>query len=341
MEYYKIYFQKNIKRITYILFIFSLVAVFFDEISNHNKYPVWISWLNKGLITLTLILLFLSITKGIKVQHSFILYVYLFTLNIYFPGFVGNEQLRISIITSFTNLGACIIYIFVAGIIGAGIHVLVLGGINVLFIILLVLINHASVKDSMYFDPITILMFIFTSVLIYIMFRQIEKSLIENENNKQMISKQEKELLSVKINEERNRNYFLSMIQSENDLFVSKIITKLSTISQRESEPERIKQIADLKQLCILQGYKTIKSGNAKWHKETNSDFIASLKRTYPELTQKEQHICSLLRIKLNSKEIADKLDMSIETIKWYRKRIRKKLNINDNKNLTDFLSTF
>ncbi len=340
MKYYQQYFQAEIKKITYILMIVSLIVVGFDEISNYKVYPDWIRFLNLGLISMNSILLFLSLVKKIKIKHAFLIYGYLFTLNIYFPGFIGNEELRITIITSFSNLGACIIYIFVAGLIGVGAHVLILGGLNILCIFMITMTSHFSAEKTSYVDPVNILMFILTPILIYIMLRQIEKSLIINDKNKKKILVQEKELLTLKVEEERKRNHFLSVIQSENNLFASKIIAQLSKIAKEKNENGKKKLLQDLKQLCIMQVYKTSKSDIARWYKETDTDFIVNLKKKYPELTPKEQHICSLLRINLNTKEIADNLNMSKETIKWYRKRIRKKLGINDNQNLIEFLET-
>jgi DNA-binding CsgD family transcriptional regulator len=339
MKFYRKYFFKEIKNITYLFLLVGIAAIIFDQLFNYKSYPFWISWFNYSLIALAGVLFLLSILTKIGVRQAFIIYIYFFTINIYFPAFIGDEGLRQAIISSFSNLGACMIYVFMAGLIGAGIHVLILGGVNILLILLVLATSRFQLQDVNYFDPINLLMFILTSTLVYFMFWGIEKSLIENDENKKIIMLQEKELFSLRLEEERKRNSFLSIIQSENDLFVSKVITQLNSISKEKDSETKTKQFEDLKQLCVMQGYRQTKSNNARWNKETDSDFVSTLKKKYPELTQKELHICSLIRVNLSTKDIAENLNISTETIKWYRKRIRKKLDINDDHSMVEFLS--
>jgi len=94
--------------------------------------------------------------------------------------------------------------VFVAAFIGANIHVLILCGINVLYF-LVVITNQTSGESSIHIKLVNILMLIFSSVLIYSIFWQIEKSLIENDNYKKEILKHKTELLTIKVEEERTR----------------------------------------------------------------------------------------------------------------------------------------
>ena len=282
-------------------------------------------------------MIIMSALTPFSIYHSFLIYTYLFTLNIYMPAFAGDEALRHTIVSSFSNLGACMIYLFIAGMVGAGIQVIILGGINILAVLLIAYTEKTQQQD-MLFDPINIIMFAMTSLLIYLMFRRIENAMIENEENKRRILAKEKEILSMRIEEESKRNQYLSIAQSDNDLFVSKLINKITVISSERDERERTAKLNDIVRFCIMQGYKANQSEHAKWHKDTDAEFISRLKQKHRQLTPKEQYICSLLRINMNTKEIAEKMNKSEETIKWYRKRIRKKIQVQDDCNLTGFM---
>lgn len=71
---------------------------------------------------------------------------------------------------------------------------------------------------------------------------------------------------------------------------------------------------------------------------ETNRKFLHYMAVNYPSLTPAELKICCLLRLNLSTKEMAQLLHTSTKTIENQRYRIRKKLRISYQKNLTSFL---
>jgi AraC family chitin signaling transcriptional activator len=66
--------------------------------------------------------------------------------------------------------------------------------------------------------------------------------------------------------------------------------------------------------------------------------FYAKLKVNYPELTNQELRHCALIRLNLSNNECASILGISPNSIKVSRSRLRKKLNLENNHNLTDFV---
>jgi len=64
-------------------------------------------------------------------------------------------------------------------------------------------------------------------------------------------------------------------------------------------------------------------------------DFRAELRKRSVRLTDKEMKVCMLLKIGLSSKEIANVLCASLRSVETYRFRIRKKLNLGEEDNLT------
>ncbi|MEA3446274.1 MAG: LuxR C-terminal-related transcriptional regulator, partial [Bacteroidota bacterium] len=71
---------------------------------------------------------------------------------------------------------------------------------------------------------------------------------------------------------------------------------------------------------------------------EVHIGFFDNLKTNYPGLTQNELKLCAYLRINLSSKEIAQMLHNTSDTINKSRYRLRKKLNLSNEDDLIEFI---
>ena len=78
----------------------------------------------------------------------------------------------------------------------------------------------------------------------------------------------------------------------------------------------------------------------AKYFEEVHKDFNGNVKRKYPQVTSNELRLLALLKMNLNSKEIASILNISQEGIKKARYRLRKKLDISTEESLQDLVMT-
>lgn len=74
---------------------------------------------------------------------------------------------------------------------------------------------------------------------------------------------------------------------------------------------------------------------------KVHSDFLVTLKSRYPNLTPSELKLCAYLRLNLASKEIAQVMNISIKSVELARYRLRKKLQIQPEVNLFNFLLNF
>lgn len=86
-----------------------------------------------------------------------------------------------------------------------------------------------------------------------------------------------------------------------------------------------------------LRGDKQME-GVTKQLSDFHQDFIAKLSAEFADLTPTELKICSLLKLNLNTKEIADFLCVSFKSVEVYRARIRKKLRLKEGDNLVAFI---
>jgi len=71
---------------------------------------------------------------------------------------------------------------------------------------------------------------------------------------------------------------------------------------------------------------------------EVHSGFIKKLKEMYPELTPSELRLCAYLRLNMTTKDIAQILNISVRGVEISRYRLRKKLKIESDTNLVDFM---
>lgn len=74
---------------------------------------------------------------------------------------------------------------------------------------------------------------------------------------------------------------------------------------------------------------------------QAHENFFRRLKESYPELTASDFRLCAYLRMNLSSKEIAPLLNISIRGVEEKRYRLRKKLNLRPEQNLTEFIIGF
>ncbi|MDO3625533.1 triple tyrosine motif-containing protein [Mucilaginibacter sp. BT774] len=71
---------------------------------------------------------------------------------------------------------------------------------------------------------------------------------------------------------------------------------------------------------------------------EAHESFFKKLKAQHPDLVPNDLKLCAYLRMNMNSKEMASLLNISVRGVEIRRYRLRKKLNLEHDKNLVEFL---
>jgi phosphate/sulfate permease/DNA-binding CsgD family transcriptional regulator len=110
-------------------------------------------------------------------------------------------------------------------------------------------------------------------------------------------------------------------------------------IEDLKNKPEGTIKYSDLNTLKIqiIENLNTDKERKSfdKYIKQINNRFYQNLEKKYPDLTENEKKLCSLLRLKLSSKEIASILNITPKSVEISRYRLRKKLNFKKNDRLS------
>ena len=93
---------------------------------------------------------------------------------------------------------------------------------------------------------------------------------------------------------------------------------------------------------------KSIQSGMGSNWKEfearfinINQGFYKNLKSSFPTLTQTDLKICALIKLNFSSKDMASLLGISVESVHTSRYRLRKKLKLERNDNLVEFIANY
>lgn len=72
---------------------------------------------------------------------------------------------------------------------------------------------------------------------------------------------------------------------------------------------------------------------------QVHEEFFKELKQRYSKLTHKDLKMCAYIKMNLSTKEIAPLLNISVRGVETQRYRLKRKLDLDSDKNLTDYLS--
>lgn len=104
----------------------------------------------------------------------------------------------------------------------------------------------------------------------------------------------------------------------------------------KEAESSKVKGVIKTidKELREEDNWKMFKEA----FKNADKEFFDKIKAKHPELTSNDLRLCAYLRLNLSSKEIAPLINISVKSVEIKRYRLRKKMNLPREINLTDYI---
>jgi len=177
-----------------------------------------------------------------------------------------------------------------------------------------------------------------------------KKELYKKENELNMLTQQSQEEISrlqhEKLESElRHMNSELgtsTMHLLNKNEFITGIKTNLQHIIRKSAYDEVKREL-----LQITRDIENNISADSDWEQfqfhfdRVHGDFSTRFKAAFPSLSPQEIKLSAYLRMNLSSKEIAQLLNISIRGVEISRYRLRKKLHLERNTNLQDFILNF
>lgn len=168
--------------------------------------------------------------------------------------------------------------------------------------------------------------------------------------------KHQKKILEIELkaeNELNSKEYEKHILELEVKSKSSEVVGKSLSLAKQSEMLESIQEILNHQtDFNILKSEikKIIKINAVNKHEwetfeenlnQIHNQFSINLSKKYPSLTAKDIKLCIYLKMNLSSKEIAPMMNISFRSIEIQRYRLRKKLNLTTEENLSKFLLSF
>lgn len=165
---------------------------------------------------------------------------------------------------------------------------------------------------------------------------RVKQKLTESElKNKALESERLKKELEFK---QQDLTNFALDISRKNE-FSNRTHQALKDISKSNDIDFRRKKIREL--LMLTSNHLKINDDIKEFQmnvEKVNHDFFSKLEQRFPDLTNTDKQLCGLIRLQLSTKDIASVRNVSPKTIEMGRYRLRKKLNLKPEEEISNFL---
>lgn len=162
---------------------------------------------------------------------------------------------------------------------------------------------------------------------------ELEQQLAQNEIEKGRLEKENLEA-NLKLNQEK-LNHITDLFKEKSKL-MDKMEEQLDKVKTENAEEKEVKQL-----LTSIEEYI---NPNKYWEEFitsfnlVNKNFFDQILKLYPELTKNELRLCALIKCNLGNKEIANILNITSDSVKKSRNRLRKRLQLEADDSLTKYI---
>ena len=203
-----------------------------------------------------------------------------------------------------------------------------------------------QIKRPWYLTNVFIVIYIIGIILLLTIMHNLYK-LYYKKQRTMLLEKSQKELHLKELESEqqlmylKNENLVKDIDSKNRELAVStmSLIKKNEFLSNVKNE---LKDSKDIKSVIKLIDKNITNNDDWKLFEEAfnnaDKDFLNKIKSKHNELTPNDLKLCAYLRLNLSSKEIAPLLNISHKSVEVKRYRLRKKMNLPHNLNLTSYI---
>ncbi|HPH46335.1 MAG TPA: triple tyrosine motif-containing protein [Chryseolinea sp.] len=167
---------------------------------------------------------------------------------------------------------------------------------------------------------------------------ELELEQIKLKQEKEQITKDKEQLEEDVIHKSKElANYTMLLVKKRELLSDMHEDLKVLKETLRQDSPRQMVRDIIKKITANLQNEEHIKVFEANFER-VHHEFFSQLKSTFPDLTSKELQLCAFVRMNLTNKEIASILNISVRGVETARYRLRKRLGMSQEQDMTAFL---
>ncbi|WP_299098851.1 triple tyrosine motif-containing protein [uncultured Winogradskyella sp.] len=206
-----------------------------------------------------------------------------------------------------------------------------------------------GIEKPWYLKPMAIISYFLLSLLfIYVLYyfnkkhyKKIQIKLIEKKQRQIELEQLENQRQLIQF---KNKNLQLDIDNKNRELGMAtmNLVKRNELLSNIKSDLTKSTSLMEVKKVI-----KTINSSindTSNWHlfeeafNNVDKDFMKRIKLIHPTITPNDLRMCAYLRLNLSSKEIAPLLNISHKSVEVKRYRLRKKLGLDHNQNLSNYI---
>ncbi|MBU1368301.1 MAG: tetratricopeptide repeat protein [Bacteroidetes bacterium] len=188
---------------------------------------------------------------------------------------------------------------------------------------------------------LSLLLVLFVGVLFYGKLQSRNKKSRLLLEQKESLNKAREALMQSEIKNKSNELTNFALHLGEKTKFLEELKKELKDLRQID-EGERESRIKEL--VFNVQQNLQIQKELDEFQKtvqNASQGFAKKLKASFPNLTKNEERLCAMLKLNLSSKEIAALNNSTTRAVEMGRYRLRKKLQLDQDQNIVDFLQEF
>ncbi len=200
--------------------------------------------------------------------------------------------------------------------------------------------ENARIREKRFFLIIGLVIVILLSIgLFYLLIKRNQQARLLHSAESMLHQKQLDETLrELAFNRKQLDNFTQHLV--EKNKFINDLESKISTKTDTPTEVQDDElAFSNLMQLKILTEEDWIKF--KLYFEKAFPGFILKLRTEYSNLTGSEQRLFLLIKLKNDSREMSDMLGISMESVRKNKYRLKKKLLLDENQSLEEFIMNY
>jgi len=206
-----------------------------------------------------------------------------------------------------------------------------------------------TIEKPWYLSNISILFYLFGFLIVLLIIHNLYKQYYKKQKNKLIRDAQRELELKELENKEQQMLFENEKLQQDienknRELAIStmSLIKKNEFLNSIKSELKEKNDAFNLKPVIKIIDKNLNNTDDWKFFQEAfnnaDKDFLKKIKSRHPDLTPNDLRLCAYLRLNLSSKEIAPLLNISPRSVEVKRYRLRKKMNLEHDASLTNYI---